>query len=51
MELSELDGANRMGATFGGMLASGAKAAREAIRLFDSYNIDEGEVVGFAKAQ
>ncbi|ORY76506.1 Thi4 family-domain-containing protein [Leucosporidium creatinivorum] len=51
MELSELDGANRMGATFGGMLASGAKAAREALRLFDSYSIDEGEVVGFAKAQ
>lgn len=27
MELSELDGANRMGATFGGMLASGVKVS------------------------
>ncbi|KAH8088268.1 thiazole biosynthetic enzyme [Filobasidium floriforme] len=50
MELSELDGANRMGATFGGMLASGVKAAKEAIKLFDSYDIVEGEVVGLKQA-
>lgn len=47
MELSELDGANRMGATFGGMMGSGIKAAKEALKLFDSYEIVDGEVVGF----
>ncbi|RSH83068.1 thiamine metabolism- protein [Saitozyma podzolica] len=46
MELSELDGANRMGASFGGMLASGQKAAREAIKLYQSYDIVDGEVAG-----
>ncbi|GAA6010913.1 hypothetical protein JCM11491_004597 [Sporobolomyces phaffii] len=46
MELSELDGANRMGPTFGGMLASGIRAGLEAIKLFDSYDIFEGEVMG-----
>lgn len=46
MELSELDGSNRMGATFGGMLGSGVKAAHEAIKLFDSYDIVDGEVIG-----
>ena len=57
-----------MGATFGGMLASGVKvsrqarhqqikssqaialqAAKEAIKLFDSYEIVEGEVVGLKR--
>ncbi|GAA5837377.1 hypothetical protein JCM3766R1_000429 [Sporobolomyces carnicolor] len=46
MELSELDGANRMGASFGGMFASGVRAGLEAIKLYDSYEIIDGEVVG-----
>ncbi|GAA5984758.1 hypothetical protein JCM5350_004227, partial [Sporobolomyces pararoseus] len=46
MELSELDGANRMGASFGGMFASGIRAGLEAIKLYDSYEIVDGEVVG-----
>jgi len=46
MELSELDGSNRMGATFAGMMKSGEKAAKEAIKLYNSYNIEEGEVTG-----
>ncbi|GAA5980322.1 hypothetical protein JCM11641_001766, partial [Rhodosporidiobolus odoratus] len=48
MELSELDGSNRMGATFGAMFASGRKAAYEALKLFDTYQLDDGEVVGLA---
>ncbi|GAA5838308.1 hypothetical protein JCM11251_003459 [Rhodosporidiobolus azoricus] len=48
MELSEIDGSNRMGATFGAMFASGRKAAYEAIKLYDSYELDDGEVVGLA---
>lgn len=46
MELSELDGHPRMGASFAGMLASGVRAAKEATKLYDSLEHVEGEVVG-----
>ncbi|KIK52064.1 hypothetical protein GYMLUDRAFT_50135 [Collybiopsis luxurians FD-317 M1] len=45
MELSEHDGKNRMGPTFGGMIASGIKAAYETLRVLDSVKVVEGKVM------
>lgn len=46
MELSEHDGANRMGPTFAAMIASGIKAAKEAIRVVELAKIVDGKIVG-----
>ncbi|PPR04085.1 hypothetical protein CVT24_010658 [Panaeolus cyanescens] len=46
MELSEHDGSNRMGPTFGAMIGSGVKAAKEAIHILDVAEVVNGKVVG-----
>ncbi|BGP39511.1 thiamine metabolism-related protein [Rhodotorula kratochvilovae] len=51
MELSELDGASRMGATFGAMMLSGKKAALEALKVLDRIEVDDGEVVGWKSGE
>jgi thiamine thiazole synthase len=45
MELAELDGSNRMGASFGAMFLSGVQAAKEALRIFENHKVVDGEIV------
>lgn len=45
MELSEHDGSNRMGPTFGAMIASGIKAAHVAAGILESSEVVRGKIV------
>jgi len=44
--LTGLDLCRLGGLQFGGMFGSGIKAAHEALRMYNSYEIVDGEVVG-----
>jgi len=43
MEISEVDGANRMGPTFGAMALSGVKAAEECLKVFEERKLQNQE--------
>lgn len=45
MELSEHDGSNRMGPTFGAMIGSGIKASWEATRILENAKVVNGKIV------
>ena len=44
-EWTPIDHPDRMGPTFGGMMSSGVKAAKETIRILDSHKVVKGKVV------
>jgi cysteine-dependent adenosine diphosphate thiazole synthase len=46
VELSDHDGSNRMGPTFGAMMASGIKAAKVVIRIHETARIVDGKIMG-----